>query len=75
MNNCLEAKFIRESDMSGRELHCQVDGNNRVSWQEVPRGEQGISVPFRTPEQASNFMVGNARILGYINRLREKLPT
>lgn len=69
MNNCLEAKFIRESDVSGRELHCQVDDRNRVSWRVVPAGEQGISIPFRTPEQAKSFMEGTARILGYPNRL------
>lgn len=69
MEKRLEAVFVREGDMIGRQLHCWVDNNNRLSWQEMPDGEQGISVPFRDPLQAESFMVSNARILGYPTRL------
>lgn len=68
MSNFIEAIFTRGSDLPGRDLHCQIDGSNRVSWQEVPVGEQGISIPFETSEQAASFMDSNARILGYLER-------
>ncbi len=65
MSNRVEIIFAGENALSERKLHCQVDENNRVSWQELPVGEQGISKPFRTSEQAGSFLIGNARILGY----------
>lgn len=68
MSNYVETIFTRESDLPGRELHCQMDGSNRVSWQEVPVGEQGISRSFETSEQAVKFMNSNARVLGYLER-------
>ncbi len=68
MSNCIEAKFTN-GEPSGGQLHCYVDEDNRVFWQEVPQGEQGISIPFKTPEEAASFMAGNARILGYPRRL------
>ncbi|GEM_PF-3847179 len=65
MSNYVETIFLRGSDLPGRELHCQMDDSNRVSWQEVPVGEQGTSRPFETSEQAARFMYSNARVLGY----------
>lgn len=68
MSNQIEAKFDRPDDLSGRELRCQVDGGNRVSWQEVPKGEEGTSMRFATPGQAEDFMRSIARMLGYPRR-------
>lgn len=51
-----------------KKLHYQVNGDNRVFWQEVPVGEQGTSIPFRTLEEAEGFMNRYARILGYLKR-------
>lgn len=69
MSNKIEARFIRQGSPSDRELHYQIDGNNRVSWQEVPQGERGSSVAFSTAVDAERFMSSVARTLGYAARV------
>lgn len=71
MSNAIEAKFVRGDGSSGRELHCQVDERNRVSWQEIPVGEKGISVPFESIDEARGFMSRYARLMGYLRKEAE----
>lgn len=54
--------------LSGKELHCRIDDRNKVSWEEVPEGEKGNSIPFRTYKEAEGFIARYARILGYLKR-------
>lgn len=69
-----EMIFTGISDtLSGRELHCNVDDSNRVRWWIVPKGEQGISMPFKDLQVAERFAERYARVMGFPTRKADKL--